>query len=325
MRWRTAGVPSLLGAPTVDAGRRGVQWRTESLTAWTFLAPTLLLLFLITVYPLGYAFYLSLTDTQLGAAAHFVGLRNFIRLPRTQIFSLTLGNTIWYTIVAVAALYPLLWSFGASVTDSQGRLTLDSPATNAALDYVRKLFAQMEPTVLSWDDSGNNKYMLSGRGSYTINAPSIYLKAQHDKMAFAASVMHSQPPAGVKGRFYYADIHGWGIFKFSKNVDLAKRLLRSMYTDESQKLFLTLGEGYDLPVLPHFDVNPPYASDPQLKVEVGFLRNAHLVAYPAPPDPRAEVAYQTYVIPNMFARAVQGSNKDAISFAMKALGDIGYS
>ena len=165
----------------------------------------------------------------------------------------------------------------------------------------------------------------SRNSPYTINAPSIYLKAQHDKMAFAASVMHSQPPAGVKGRFYYADIHGWGIFKFSKNVDLAKRLLRSMYTDESQKLFLTLGEGYDLPVLPHFDVNPPYASDPQLKVEVGFLRNAHLVAYPAPPDPRAEKAYQTYVIPNMFARAVHGSNKDAISFAMKALGDIGYS
>lgn len=92
----------MLGAATVDAGRRA-QWRTESLTAWTFLAPTLVLLFLITVYPLGYAFYLSLTDTQLGAPAHFVFLRNFIRLPRTQIFSLTLGNTIWYTIVAVAA------------------------------------------------------------------------------------------------------------------------------------------------------------------------------------------------------------------------------
>src|SRR2546427_9097752 len=75
-----------------------------------------------------------------------------------------------------AALYPLLWSFGAAVTDAQGRLTIDSLATNKALDYVRKLFAQMEPTVLSWDDSSNNKYMLSGRGGYTINAPSIYLR-----------------------------------------------------------------------------------------------------------------------------------------------------
>jgi multiple sugar transport system substrate-binding protein len=224
-----------------------------------------------------------------------------------------------------AAWYPLLWSFGASVTDSRGRLTIDSPATNQALDYGRKLFAQMEPTVLSWDDSSNNKYMLSGRGAYTINAPSIYLKAKRDKMAFAGSVKHSPPPAGAKGRFYYADIHGWGVFKFSKNIDLAKQLLRSMYTDESQTLFLTLGQGYDMPVLPHFDVTPPYAADPQLRPEVGFSRNAHLVAYPAPPDARAEKAYQTYVIPNMFARAAQSSNKDAIAFAVKALTDIGYS
>ena len=224
-----------------------------------------------------------------------------------------------------AALYPLLWSFGAAVTDAQGRLTIDSLATNKALDYVRKLFAQMEPTVLSWDDSSNNKYMLSGRGAYTINAQSIYLRAKREKMAFAGSVKHSPPPAGAKGRFYYADIHGWGVFKFSKNIDLAKQLLRSMYTDESQRLFLTLGQGYDMPVLPHFDVNPPYAADPQLRPEVGFSRNAHLAAYPASPDARAEKAYQTYVIPNMFARGAQGSNRDAIAFAVKALTDIGYS
>ncbi len=223
-------------------------------------------------------------------------------------------------------LYPLLWSFGASVTDTQGRLTIDSPATNAALDYARKLFAEMEPTVLSWDDSGNNKYILSGRGSWTINAPSIYLKAKKDKMPFADSIEQSPPPAGPKGRFYYADIHGWGVLKFSQNMDLAKQLLRSMYTEESQKLFLTLGQGYDMPVLPRYDMNPPYASDPQLRALVGYMKNAHLAAYPAAPEARAEKAYQTYVIPNMFARAVQGaSNKDAIAFAAKALSDIGYS
>ena len=81
-----------------------------------------------------------------------------------------------------------------------------------------------------------------------------------------------------------------------------------------------------MPVLQRFDVNPPYASDPQLRPLVGFMKNAHLAAYPAAPDARAEKAYQTYIIPNMFARAVQGaSNKDAIAFTMKALGDIGYS
>jgi len=236
------------------------------------------------------------------------------------------GIAISATEDSNAALYPLLWSFGGSVTDTQGRLAIDSPATNAALDYVRKLAAQMEPAVYSWDDSSNNKYILSGRGAYTINAPSIYLKAKRDKMAFAAAVKHGQPPAGPKGRFFYVDIHGWGIFKFSKNIDLAKQLLRSMYTVESQKTFLTLGQGYDMPVLPHFDVSPPYAADPQLRAELNYMPHAHLASYPAAPDARAEKAYQTFVLPNMFARAAQGaSNKDAISYAMKALKDIGYA
>jgi multiple sugar transport system substrate-binding protein len=223
-------------------------------------------------------------------------------------------------------LYPMLWSFGASVVDKQGRLTIDSPATGTALDYARKLYAQMEPTVLSWDDGGNNKHMLSGRGSWTINAPSIYLKAKREKMAFAEAVEQSPPPAGPKGRFHYADVHGWGIFNFSPNVEMAKNLLRFMFTDESQNLFLSLGQGYDCPVLPKFDANPPYAKDPQLRGLVGYMKNAHLAAYPGPSDARAEKAYQTYVIPNMFAKAVQGaSNKEAIAFAVKALTDIGYS
>src|SRR5207244_992210 len=119
----------------------------------------------------------------------------------------------------------------------------------------------MDATVLSWDDSGNNKHMLSGRGSYTINAPSIYLRAQREKMPFAPSVRHTLAPSGPKGRFFYADIHGWGVFKFSQNIDLAKQFLRSMFTEASQKTALTLGSGYDMPVRPHSDQNPPYAKD----------------------------------------------------------------
>ncbi len=67
------------------------------------LAPTLLLLLLLAVYPLLYALYLSMTSTQVGTPGRFVGLANFVRLPQTQIFALTLWNTVWYTVAAVAA------------------------------------------------------------------------------------------------------------------------------------------------------------------------------------------------------------------------------
>ena len=246
--------------------------------------------------------------------------------PKLKQIGHPVGIAISQTEDSNAALYPLLWAFGAGVTDTTGRLAIDSPATNAALDFVRALAAQMDPAVYSWDDGGNNKDILSGHGSYTINAPSIYLRAKREKMAFAAAVRQAQPPAGPHGRFFYVDIHGWGIMKFTSNIGLAKQLLRSMYSAESQKLFLTLGQGYDMPVLPRFDANPPYAADPQLRPELNYMPHAHLAAYPAGPDARAEKAYQTFIIPNMFARAAQGaSNKDAIAFAVKALTDLGYS
>jgi multiple sugar transport system permease protein len=68
--------------------------RGEALTAWTFLAPTLLLLSLLALYPLGYALYLSMTTTQVGVPGQFVGGRNFVRLLDTEIFTLTLWNTL---------------------------------------------------------------------------------------------------------------------------------------------------------------------------------------------------------------------------------------
>ncbi len=83
--------------------RYRIRWNAEPMVAWGFLAPTLLLLVLLAVYPLCYALYLSMTTTQVGVPGRFVGPANFIRLPRTEIFSLTLWNTVWYTAVAVFA------------------------------------------------------------------------------------------------------------------------------------------------------------------------------------------------------------------------------
>jgi multiple sugar transport system permease protein len=76
---------------------------SEALTAWGFLAPTLGLLALLAAYPLGYAVYLSMTTAQVGVPGRFVGPQNFVRLLDTDIFTLTLWNTVWYTAAAVVA------------------------------------------------------------------------------------------------------------------------------------------------------------------------------------------------------------------------------
>src|SRR5256885_4622909 len=45
----------------------------------------------------------GIADAQVSGPVHFVGVRNFIRLLRTAIFTLTLSNTVWYTLAAVTA------------------------------------------------------------------------------------------------------------------------------------------------------------------------------------------------------------------------------
>ena len=83
-------------------GLRRPRLGAESAVAWGMLAPTLLLLALLAVYPLLYALYLSMTNAQVGIPGRFVGLANFLRLPHTAIFALTLWNTVLYTVSAVA-------------------------------------------------------------------------------------------------------------------------------------------------------------------------------------------------------------------------------
>jgi multiple sugar transport system permease protein len=106
MRWSTESAANRVES-YVPRLRGGVSWRSESRAAWGFLAPALLLLLLLAVYPLGYGLYLSMTNTQLGLSAQFVGLANYIRLPQTQIFALTLWNTVLYTGAAVTVKFVL--------------------------------------------------------------------------------------------------------------------------------------------------------------------------------------------------------------------------
>src|SRR3989454_7780217 len=76
----------------------GVRIRPETVTAWRFLLPTVLLLLVLAVYPLIYAFFLRMTDAQGSGPVHFVGVRNFIHLLRTAIFTLTLSNPVRYQL-----------------------------------------------------------------------------------------------------------------------------------------------------------------------------------------------------------------------------------
>ncbi len=75
--------------------------REETIAGYLFLLPNLLGFLAFSLLPIGFAFYITLTDWNLSATPQFVGIQNFRTLWNDPLFWQTLGNTAYYTFVAV--------------------------------------------------------------------------------------------------------------------------------------------------------------------------------------------------------------------------------
>ncbi|MGH9369513.1 MAG: ABC transporter substrate-binding protein [Thermoanaerobaculia bacterium] len=87
------------------------------------------------------------------------------------------------------ALRALLWSFGGSVQDAEGRVAIGSKETVEALKFLRALYKEaMTPEVFTWDPSSNNRMMLAGRGSFVQNAISVTRTAERENPEMASKI-----------------------------------------------------------------------------------------------------------------------------------------
>lgn len=86
---------------------RGIssQKRAESILAWLFSAPALLLLFIFLFIPFAMAFGLSFTDQRLvpnpNLATRFVGLRNFVRMFQDATVYRAIANNFLFALIVV--------------------------------------------------------------------------------------------------------------------------------------------------------------------------------------------------------------------------------
>lgn len=74
----------------------------ESLTAWTLLAPALLIMLVFTVYPVLRSIVLSFHKYRLGMdVPEFIWLQNYERLFGNSLFWKIMGNTLWFSLYTV--------------------------------------------------------------------------------------------------------------------------------------------------------------------------------------------------------------------------------
>ena len=115
------------------------------------------------------------------------------------------------------------------------------------LDFFKKLVPLLPDGVFAWDDSSNNKALISGQSALIMNPPSAWAVAVRDAPKVAEQCWHFPSPKGPKGRFDPAQPSYWGIWNFSPNKSAGKSLLLHLWEKGSVEQLVAGSKGYDIP------------------------------------------------------------------------------
>src|SRR5207244_1637975 len=99
------------------------------------------------------------------------------------------GTAMGHSGDANVTLLSILWSYGGSYVGKDGKtITINSPQTRQAMDFVKRLYTEaMEPEGLAWDDASNNRCLNAGKCFALHNPISAYASAKAAKVNLRAS------------------------------------------------------------------------------------------------------------------------------------------
>ena len=227
------------------------------------------------------------------------------------------------------ALRAIMYSYGSTVQDEEGQVVINSKATIEAVKYVRALYKEtMTPEVFTWDPASNNRFLISGRGSYILNAISAIRTAQKTTPDVAKDIYLWKTPAGPVRRQGLEHVMGvYVIWKFAQNKEAAKQFLVD-YIDNFEAAFVA-SEFYDFPTfanaVPNLQeriANDPASHPPdKLKIIGTGLEWATNVGFPGYATAPIDEVFNTFIIPTMMAKAAREelSPEAAVSAAEKEI------
>jgi multiple sugar transport system substrate-binding protein len=223
----------------------------------------------------------------------------------------------------------LMWSYGATEVDESGRqITINSKETLEAVKLALAIYQEaMEPEVLSWDDAGNNRFLVSGKGSWILNPISAYRTAQQSNPELADKIFLWKTPAGPVRRIIGVGVNSYAIWKFARNPEAALAFLR-YYAEHLTEAFQA-STGFNNPVFANVlpKPTPILSNDPSSHPpdKLAVLQTAgewHAAyGYPGPAGAAAGEVANAFVIPDMMAAAATGkmTPEEAVAWADKQI------
>ena len=238
-----------------------------------------------------------------------------------------LGQTLGHTFGdAPGFWYPYLWSWAGKEVEADGKtVVLNSKETMDSVKYAVPFWKEAhDEGGLAWDDSSNNRALLSGTISCTNNGASIYLEAKKKPDAYLTEkgtplwkdILHAPLPKGAGGQFNLPGANTHMLMSYSKNQKAAKDFLRWVNSKEIFEQWFTSQQGYSSGATKYWEEDPVWSVDPILLPFRDIPNKGRLVGYAGPPSRAAAEAVTKYIIVDMYAKAVQGMPaEDAVKWA----------
>jgi multiple sugar transport system substrate-binding protein len=145
---------------------------------------------------------------------------------------------IWETI---------LYSNGGDLIDSTGKVVADSPEAVRATEVYRELFASSPPGSLASAYVEINRIFGQGATAMVISLPVVLtqlLQTDPDMAGQVGAVI----PSDNGGTDTMQNYRGWCVFKSSKNPDLAKEFIKTLFSTEAYAEHLEAAQLSSLPV-----------------------------------------------------------------------------
>ncbi len=218
----------------------------------------------------------------------------------------------------------ILWAFGMRTVAEDGKtVVFNSPETVKGLKFIAELAKYAPPGIAGWDDSGDNKAYQSEVVAFVTNSGTIYKWMLEEKPDLVQKTRLVLTPSGPAGRQNIASMRSMAIFKNSKYVETAKKLLSYIMKPENYEMWLSGYGGYYAPAY-YGTMNKPYWSDPIRKLFMENAKYGHGIGWPGPMTVPAREVYSNMLITEMVQMVVVQGKKpeEAVSAIAKRIEEI---
>ena len=214
------------------------------------------------------------------------------------------------------ALRSIIWSFGGSLQDEDENVTLNSPQTIAALEYIAQLHEEaMTDEVFGWGPPSNNQALIAGDASFILNPSSAYRSLQTVDEAAAAGIGISGALAGPAAELAGANVltHVIPAYVTGADLEAAERFLLDYLAAFNDATWHS--ELYNLPCYPasapqldDWLADDPFGSRPADKLAplISVSQWSAQLGYPGRANPAISQVYAERIIPNMAAQVALG-------------------